>query len=544
LSATGDRRLVIAHSVELVQTGERAFVQQLADPGPDRLTYSSLMNAQECAAIDLGAYRDARSWYLSAGSDTSIVDSVSLGRAFEYCATESLIRHRRAALVLEKLLASSADKTVRLRGVGDEWSTMARALGAEPIVEDPGVSPSATTRAYLPPRSRSRRLLARLAGAVPPKKPWLVLVGSPAWTRPYHHLLLRGASVELVDPSRRLLLYAIGRRARSTSIWLGDLERAGRAPVPSDSTVTSPERAPIRAVEAQFQLFQPSLSSWAAAGRRAGGPGVVAIAAQDVLPPERAFLLGVRAAGGRVITLEHGMAGGYTEQVSSVADALAAWGEPQAAYHRSAGPSGIRVVAVGWPRLESRAALAPPAGDDAWDLLHFSQPSDDLSAGDWSDAHLRAVQLVEEYARLNPHRRVAIKLHPASRAYGFTPAPIRHAHLVTGDSLDLIASSRIVVVVASTTGIEAMSMGRPVLQVPPRGNTGPIDFISASGAARRVDTVAEIADATDHLLSDGAAYRNAAERGRAYARSFIEGFGQPGGAVQRLADLVAELRHP
>jgi hypothetical protein len=87
-----------------------------------------------------------------------------------------------------------------------------------------------------------------------------------------------------------------------------------------------------------------------------------------------------------------------------------------------------------------------------------------------------------------------------------------------------------------------MSLGRPVLQVPPRGYIGPTEFIGESGAARRVDSGEELAAATEHLLSDRSAYRDASERGRAYARSFIQGFGQPGGAVRRLADLVAELR--
>jgi len=534
---------VIAHSVDLVATGERAFVQQLCDPEPDRFTYSSLMSAQECETIDLGAYRDARSWYVKDGSDTTVVEDVSLGRAFEYSATETLVRHRRAALVLRKLLADSADKTVRLRGVGDEWWTMARALGAEPIAEGPGVAPCPVTGAYLTPASRSRRLAARLGGVLAPKNPWLVLVGSPVWARPYHRHLLRHASARLVDPSRRVLLYAMGQRARIISVWLADLDRDRRRPTSSNLVVTSPEDEPLRAVEARFQLFEASMSSWAHSGRGAGGSGVVAITGQDVLPPERAFLLGLRAVGGRVITLEHGMSGGYTEQVWSVADVLAAWGEPQAAYHRSAGPPGLRVVALGWPRLESSVALVPPAGDDAWDLLHFSQPSDVLSAGDWPEAHLHALQMVENYARRHPHRRVAIKLHPASRAYGFSPFPIQHAHIVTADSLALIRSARVVLVVASTTGIEAMSLGRPVLQVPPRGYIGPTEFIGQSGAARRVDSVEDLAAAMEDLLSDSSAYCDASERGRAYAHSFIHGFGQPGGAVRRLADLVAELRH-
>jgi glycosyltransferase involved in cell wall biosynthesis len=151
--------------------------------------------------------------------------------------------------------------------------------------------------------------------------------------------------------------------------------------------------------------------------------------------------------------------------------------------------------------------------------------------------------MVENYARRHPHRRVAIKLHPASRAYGFSPFPIQHAHIVTADSLALIRSARVVLVVASTTGIEAMSLGRPVLQVPPRGYIGPTEFIGQSGAARRVDSVEDLAAAMEDLLSDSSAYCDASERGRAYAHSFIHGFGQPGGAVRRLADLVAELRH-
>jgi hypothetical protein len=326
-------------------------------------------------------------------------------------------------------------------------------------------------------------------------------------------------------------------------MWLADLNEDDALREAADEPVDLRGEEPIRVVSAGFQLFKSSLIRWAAAGRRVGGPGVVAISGQDVLPPERAFLLGVRAAGGRVITLEHGISGGYAEQVASVADALAVWGEPQAAYHRSAGPSGLRVSAVGWPRLESPPAIASPAEDAAWDLIHFSQPSDDLSAGDWPEAHIHALQMVEEYAREHPHRRVAIKLHPASQAYRFAPPPIRHAHLVKDESLALIGAARIVLVVASTTGIEAMSLGRPVLQVPPRGHAGSTEFLGESGAVRLVDSAKDLAAATEYLLGDSSAYLEASERGRAFAASFIKGFEHPGGAVRRLAELVAELGH-
>ncbi len=536
---------VIAHSVDLVAPGERAFVEQLGDPEPNRLTYSSLVNAHECEAIDRGAYHDARSWYVDGGRDMTVVEGVSVGRAFEYGATETLVRHRRAELVLRKLLADSADKTVRLRGVGDEWWTMARALGAEPIAEGLGVVPGPTNGARPAPPSRLRRLAAQIAGARRPKNPRLVLVDLPVWASPYSHDLLRRAPAQLVDPRRHLLLQAIGQRAETTSIWLADRERCRRLPAPSYSAVTSPEQESLRAVEARYQLLQASMSSWAEAGRRAGGVGVVAVAGQDVLPPQRAFLLGLRAAGGSVVTLEHGISGGYAEQVWSVADVLAAWGDPQAAYHRAAGPHGLRVVAVGWPRLESAAVLAPPVGRDAWDIVHFSQPSQDLSAGNWPEGHRKALQIVDDYARRYPHRKVAIKLHPGSKSYGFSPPPINHAHVVTDESLALIRASKVVVVVGSTTGLEAMSLGRPVLHVPRRGHIGPaeFDFISASGAARRVNSVEELAAATERLLSDGSAYQDAIDRGRAFAGSFIYGLGQPGSATRRLADLVAELQN-
>jgi hypothetical protein len=534
---------VVAHSVDLVAAGERAFILQLGEAEPDRLTYSSLLNAQECQAIDQEAYRDARSWYVKNGRDETEVDGVSLGRAFEYSATETLVRHRRAALVLGKLLADSFDNTVRLRGVGDEWWSAARSLGAHPIAEGPGVVPSPTTGAHTTP-SRSGRVAARLACIRPPKNPSLVFVGAPRGAFPYHRHLLRRASAQLVNPSRRVLLHAMGHRARIRTIWLADLARNGRAPAVADPGVVSSGVESLLAVEARFQELQASLSSWANAGRLSGAPGVVAVAGQDVLPPERAFLLGLRAAGGRVITIEHGISGGYMEQVWSLSDVLAAWGEPQAAYHRAAGPAGLRVVAVGWPRLESPATVASPAGRDVWDLVHFSQPSEDLSAGGWPEANLHALNLVEAYARRHRDQRVAIKLHPASRATRFCPPAIRYAHLVTADSLALIRAARVVLVVGSTTGLEAMSLGRPVLQVPPRGYVGPaeFEFLGESGAVRQVDSVDDLAAAMEQLVSDGAAYADAVERGLAYARLFITGFGQPGAAVQRLADLVAELQ--
>jgi hypothetical protein len=415
---------------------------------------------------------------------------------------------------------------------------MARALHAEAIPEGPGVIDSAATGVHRP-STRLQRLVLSLVALRSANEPWLVLVGWQAWAGPYSRQLVAGGSAHLVNPGRKGLEQVLRHRARISITRLGTPRPFPPAAPQRDAL--SPEEQFLFAIRSRFELLRGSLKTWAEIGRRLGKPGVVALAGQDVLPPERAFLLGLRAAGGRVITLEHGISGGYTQQVWSIADVLAAWGEPQAAYHRQAGPPGLRVEAVGWPRLES-VALEQPTERRSWDLLHFSQPSEDLSAGGWPEAHLHALRLVDEYARLHPDRRVAIKLHPSSRANRFAPSPIQHAEIVTDPSLDLIRSARVVLVVESTTGLEAMSLGRPVLQVPPRGYVGPTEFISASQAARAVDSVDELAAATEQLLRDPDYYDDAARRGQAYAGEFIEGFGKPGSAAGRLSDLVSELR--
>jgi hypothetical protein len=54
-------------------------------------------------------------------------------------------------------------------------------------------------------------------------------------------------------------------------------------------------------------------------------------------------------------------------------------------------------------------------------------------------------------------------------------------------------------------------------------------------------TSAEFTDETERLLSNQPDYESASVRGRLFARSFVVGLEEPGGAVGRLTEIVTGL---
>lgn len=530
---------IIARSANLAGgSGRNAFIEYEAEPSANILTYSSLMTAADCAAIDASAYEDARTWFLDNGSDPTMSGGASLGRSFELVATTALVSRRRAAFILRKIMERDGAAVFHLRGVGDEWRSAAVDLGARVVADDEstGPSPAPGARAHGP--SVTERLLGRIVGLRSRSQRRTVILDTPRWSLDYDRALLKRGGVWFVNPGARVLADALLRQRSAQCSWLADAS-PGFSSRAQDLEVPSGELAGVRQ---RFESVAPALRAWAEAGRRLGGGGVVAVATQDVSPPARAFLLGLRAAGGRVITLEHGYSGVYKTQVYSIADVLAAWGEPQADYHRQAGPSGLDVQAVGWPMLERLYSTAGSTTSAAWDLVFFAQPSAALSSGDWPEDNFGALCAVEAYAEAHPNRRVAVKLHPATAAYGIAVPPMRHARTVSAGSASLIDSARLVAISLSTTGIEAMATGRPVIQFTRKGVMGPIEFISQSGAARAASGVADLEAAAESLLTDPAAYGSARDRGLAYAREFIRGVDHPGSAESRFEEIVQALR--
>lgn len=490
------------------------------------LTFSTFLDARQCERIDREAYVTARGWYRESRDDPTVVAGVSLGRAIELPATVLLVRFLRARAVVA---AIAGNEPIALAGVGREWELAARELG-RPVVrltEEEGPSSFAVPDPALVNPNRYLRLAAGWASGSPMNRR-VAFLGSPDWALPYLHTV-RWSQLEVINPGRRFLLRALAARQRPAFSWLSD-NGSYR------SSWGNPSIGP-EVLRGALRNLSPRLAALAGAPRNAQRR--VLIATQDVSPGARVAVLATRAAGGRVITLEHGIAGTYREQVHSVADVLGAWGEPQRRYHELAGAPGQRVISIGWPRL---ASTRLPAGEGPTvDILYFGQPVPSLSAGNWPEDMANAARLIGGYAERHAGRRVAWKPHPASDAYGGAFDPGSAVPRRVGDSLRLISESRVVAAASSTTALEAMAIGRPVIQLRTRGTTGGPDFIAASGAAQVAGTDAEFEDAAEQLLNDQRARRRAIEAGHAYVESFIVGFRDPGHAERQLVEVINDL---
>ena len=538
----GSRRIVVStDDPHGVLQGDCVFVERPGEAASGFLTYGDLLTAADCASIDDQAYADARAWYrLPDGSDRFYVDGIAYGAATEYAVTEALVRYYRARTVLERLSRGSDAEEVELRALGTEWQLAADALGLRFTATEAGLyrrSPSGLASATLP-----ERLLSRLRHRSP-RPGAVVLMGAPRWSIPYYRLIARSWGVHLVDPGLRVLAWQLSRAAADSAEWLSDAERN----VTREASVAGmPEGGLPPILAAAVHPLLGGLPAWVRAGAHAAlGGARVAVAPQDTLPATRAYLIGFKAGGGRIVTLEHGVAGSFRNQIHSVANILAIWGASQERYHRQRQPMGLRFELVGSARMSSFWAIGGrPSRGRRWDLLFFAQPTTALSAGSWPADEARAIRLVEEYARRNPRRRVALKLHPATLTYGGLVPADSPVERVRGDALNLISSAKVVVVVTSTAGIEAMAAGVPVLELRPTGPVGEPSFISQSGATAVARTYEQFEAGAGLLLTNGAERARAARTGREYAYEFVRGIDQPGLSERLLCDLVASESEP
>lgn len=533
--------LVIAKTAAVVARDERAFIES-AQPGASWMTYSDILGPEDCSTIDREAYQRARTWYRSERGDSDLteVSGASLGRAYELRSTAIFVAYLRARTVLTRLAEQNVGiARVQIRDAGEEWVTAARSLG---IGVDDGSRIGRPLISIVPDPGGQRprnfgRILSMVGRRLQPSAVDIVLSESPRWAAAYQSSLLRRWPAIALNPRPGLILSELLRRRRLSVMWLGDSapDNVGRQVIDLPLS-PDPGEAILRS---SFIVDLPRLAGWAALGH-ALEPRVT-VATQDVTPAVRSVLLGFQAAGGRIVTLEHGISGGYAEQVHSIADHLGTWGSIQAAYHRLAGPPSIHVVELGWPRLEAAAADHRAGYDRKVDVAFFSQPPTPLSAGSWPEDALRSHAIVECYADRHPNRCVAVKFHPATRAYHATEAVHARAVVVSGDSLSIIRRARVVAAATSTTALEAMAIGRPVVRLVNRGYIGSTDFLRDSGAVVSVANADEFESAAEELLSSPSAYRRAVELGRAYAAAFVIGLNSPGFAEDRLVELVRPL---
>ena len=520
--------VVIAAHPGLVGPDERAFVEHISRPTGRWDTYSSVLTPDDCLDIDQRAYREARSWYRTAGGgDRTEIDGVSLGKAFEWVATTELIRLHRAHRVLEHLVGSGARISIDLRGVTREWAYAADTLGLRFVGNRPEQA-GVLSGSRIQKPSRLVRAAAKLLSFGTPS-PRVGLVYGRSWALPYARALAARWPLVTVDPGPRYLAGMLAARKSMRAMWL------------HDGVATSSGRS-----ENTFATSHPYLGGlWRSTageliasqrmGRALGSQVPALVACQDVLPPERALLLGAQRAGAQIITLEHGISGLQNDEITTVGRVFGVWGEPHIAHHRPLAPASTRVEVVGWPRLEGMQRARRLR--QRWDVVYFAQPSHGLAAGSWPEDELRALETVEAFAAAHPNLAVGVKFHPSTTAFGGTESPLQHCRRVRGDSLRVLQRARTAVVSLSTTGIEAMSLGVPVVSLRTIAKLGGINFINESQAPEATDS-GELAALLEPLLTDGSERSRSVNRGCEYARRFIAGLDQPGSAAKRLTALV------
>ncbi len=242
---------------------------------------------------------------------------------------------------------------------------------------------------------------------------------------------------------------------------------------------------------------------------------------------------------------------GYHRQGRGGASAIAAWGESSAEYFRRRGVPDERIHLVGCPRFDALLATDwAAAGADAARrlglggrvLLLVTNPIDDLGLTSTAEK----LALVRRFAAglgplfEDPELTLVVKIHRRESAADYRAAlagaaPEGRLRVVGDEPLyPLLGAAAAVVVIASTVGLEALLLGRPlgVLEVP---RVGYVHDYVGSGAAAALAPGDGLADSVGALLERPAARRREVEDYLSHTLAVRRG------ATRRVAELVAGL---
>jgi hypothetical protein len=235
----------------------------------------------------------------------------------------------------------------------------------------------------------------------------------------------------------------------------------------------------------------------------------------------------------------------------SGATAVAAWGRSSGRYFERVGVPSDRIHLMGNPRLDELAhrdwtndarRIAAEIGVDGRTLLFVSNPIDNQGLCSTREKYrlftefLRAGRRFLETASYN----LVVKLHGAESIADFQALISQEADpdrvkLVYDTPLyPLIQLSRGVIVMASTAGLEAMLMDKPlgVLPVPRNGYT--YDYVE-TGAASGLTVNGHLAEQLNALVTDNSENRQSR---RAYVQDQVVNFGN---ATEAMGELVLQL---
>ena len=225
-------------------------------------------------------------------------------------------------------------------------------------------------------------------------------------------------------------------------------------------------------------------------------------------------------------------------------DRVLVWGEPSRRALMSCGVAPEAVEIVGAPRLDPFAP-GVQGNKPRRVLVATSGPGDQISL----DTHLRFVELLFRAVTELRDVEVVVKLHPKDSPSHYETAQAKHpgakVQLVRGardkDGLDIfefLARSRALVTITSSTALDAMAVGVPVVTVldGPPDQYRHIEFL-VRGCTTRVSTARELVGALEAVL-DGQTASAVVEAARTYAD---EHYANRGHATANAADALMKL---
>jgi hypothetical protein len=243
--------------------------------------------------------------------------------------------------------------------------------------------------------------------------------------------------------------------------------------------------------------------------------------------------------------IQHGVFGDLPGQADYFTDSqILVWGKTSRdSLLHSGVPEPKRIHAFGSPFLEQQFDILKNTDISLEEhsdvIVAFGIPSDICSEVSFRVAAEEIVHAAQEL----PHLRFLVKLHPGDHSGIFTRLAERAAlpnfHVVkTGDIYRMIAGSRVVLTQFSTSGSEAIHLGRPVVAVLLDGTEWRIDYL-VEDAAYVVRRAGELRPLLENILSVDANEHRLADRQRQFAKDFLHRENKS--AAERLADLIQEV---
>lgn len=285
---------------------------------------------------------------------------------------------------------------------------------------------------------------------------------------------------------------------------------------------------------------------------RALEPDVVVVG-NDATMPCRAFVLAARSLGLATVYVQHGLVPRDQEVLPGASDRLLIWGASSRRAFLELGNSDSQLIEVGatqYDRIFSRPLRDAAPSPVVWAtagrplIVYTSAPT---SRGEQRDDYVTASEAVAHAAAQVTDADFIVKLHPSEDESLWSAiqrhSGARHLRIIREcDTLGLLAAADLVITRFSTTGMEAIILGKPLLMLNLTDEQDRAPYAEA-GAAIPVRAVTDLVPQIRRVLNDPLVDRELAPfRERLIADTFADNSGtaawRAGVEIERMARSV------